>query len=333
MSGSASGCDAPLVEPLEGPLKELQDAASAAAFYTVKPSELKVLGLLGSGAQADVFKAEWVRTFASSSTSIVVAVKRMHSMDTIYRDREALGFVTDHPNLVKCFDCTLDPPYLIVTEFCSGGSLFDLLYNSRVELSPRQQIKILLDAASGMKYLHDQKPAILHRDLKSGNVLLMGRIRSTTQEPVAKVGDFGLSRSDGQDMTVGVGSCRWMAPELFAMEAVSKSYDLRVDVFSFAMLMYEVLVRKIPYTEEYPSDSMDPRIALKVTMGMRPQISDVASQHPEVLKELMTRAWDADPEKRPNFEELEMSLKDIHSAMPPPPKREVGPARDGVFRL
>ncbi|CAK0821313.1 unnamed protein product, partial [Prorocentrum cordatum] len=54
--------------------------------------------------------------------------------DAVYRDREALGILTDHPSLVKCFDATVDPPYLIVSEFCSGGSLFDLLYNCTYEM-------------------------------------------------------------------------------------------------------------------------------------------------------------------------------------------------------
>ena len=63
-------------------------------------------------------------------------------------------------------DSTLEPPYLIVTEFLAGGSLFDLLYNSPCELSLWQQVKILLDIASGMRYLHEQKPCILHRDAR-----------------------------------------------------------------------------------------------------------------------------------------------------------------------
>ncbi|CAE8653716.1 unnamed protein product, partial [Polarella glacialis] len=163
------------------------DCISSLGFFTVKPSELKLLSKLGAGAHANVHKAVWTRSFAASTSSIIVAVKSLQSdLDAIYRDRESLTILTDHPNLVKCFDSTLDPPYLVVTEFCAGGSLFNLLYNTTQELSARQRIKVLLDVATGMRYLHAQKPCILHRDLKSSNVLLTKPIRSPDQEPFAK---------------------------------------------------------------------------------------------------------------------------------------------------
>eukprot|EP00425_Heterocapsa_triquetra_P031810 CAMPEP_0195101754 /NCGR_PEP_ID=MMETSP0448-20130528/65302_1 /TAXON_ID=66468 /ORGANISM="Heterocapsa triquestra, Strain CCMP 448" /LENGTH=207 /DNA_ID=CAMNT_0040137117 /DNA_START=90 /DNA_END=710 /DNA_ORIENTATION=+ len=166
---------------------EAQKEIVLGQFFTVKPSEIQLERKLGTGAQADVYKATWTRKFAVSTSSIVVAVKRLHSdLGQVYRDREAMTLLTDHPNLVKCFDCTLDPPYLVITEFCAGGSLFDLLYNTTQQLTMRQRIKILCDVAGGVRYLHAQKPTILHRDLKSSNVLLMKQIRSKEQEPFAK---------------------------------------------------------------------------------------------------------------------------------------------------
>ena len=124
-------------------------------------------GLLGyvSGGHANVYKADWSRSFGMGTSSIIVAVKQLHTdLGEVYRNRERLTMLTDHPNLVKCMDSTLEPPYLIITEFLAGGSLFDLLYNSEQEMSLWQQLKILWDIASGMGYLHDQKPCILHRD-------------------------------------------------------------------------------------------------------------------------------------------------------------------------
>jgi serine/threonine protein kinase len=294
-----------------------EDACQSAAFYTVRPSELKMQSVLGSGAQAHVFKAEWTRQFSSSTSSIVVAVKRMHDdLESMYRDREALGILTDHPNLVKCFDASIEAPYLIVTEFCAGGSVFDLLYNTSVELTVRQRVKILLDVASAMKYLHEQKPCILHRDLKSSNVLLTKVIKNKDQEPHAKVCDFGLCRTGQQSMTVGVGTWRWMAPEVFESED-NTTYDQRVDIFSFAMLMYELLCKKLPYTEENPSEVPDPRMGLRVIMGMRPKVGDLSAFPPE-LEVLMKKSWDTDANLRPTFEELERSLKELYGSLPAP---------------
>jgi len=293
----------------------------SAAFFTVKPSELHVRSVLGNGAQAKVYKAVWTRSFAASTSSIVVAVKQLHAdLGHVYRDREALALLTDHPNLVKCFDSTLDPPYLVVTEFCSGGSLFDLLYNSRQELTLRQRVKILVDVAAGMRYLHAQKPCILHRDLKSSNVLLTKLIRSTEQEPFAKVSDFGLARtSSGTSsiamMTVGVGTWRWMAPEVFDGDD-NGPYDERADVFSFAILMYEVLLRKIPYSEQFPVDSTDPRIGLHVCLGGRPSLLGVTPDFPAVLSELMQQSWHRDASNRPGFEQLERELRNLLAELP-----------------
>jgi len=326
-------------EPAEGggPLLEgdslLAQSAEikAAAFFTVKPSELHVKCLLGKGAQAGVYKAEWTRSFAASTSSIVVAVKRLHAdLGAVYRDREALTCLTDHPNLVKCFDSTVDPPYLVITEFCAGGSLFDLLYNTRQELSLYQRIKILTDVAAGMRYLHAQTPRVVHRDLKSSNVLLTKPIRSCDQEPFAKVADFGLARtSEGTNtwaaMTVGVGTWRWMAPEVFDNEDKdSATYDERADVFSFAILMYEVLVRKLPYSEQFPVDSSDPRIGLHVCMGLRPSLLGVAPEYPTVLSDLMQRGWASDISQRPQFEELEQELRGLLASLPAPKPKAAG---------
>lgn len=315
-SGDGAGADA----TLRAGTAEIR----AAAFYTVKPSELHVRSLLGTGAQAEVYKAEWTRAFAATTSTIVVAVKRLHAdLSQVYRDREAVTILTDHPNLVKCYDATVDPPYLVVTEYCAGGSLFDLLYNSAVTLSPRQVMKILTDIAAGMKYLHAQRPCILHRDLKSSNVLLTKPIRSPDQEPTAKVADFGLARSGNAEMssawaamTVGVGTWRWMAPEVFELDD-NVSYDEKADIFSFAMLMYEMLVKKLPYCDQFPMESADPRIGLHIVGGLRPNVEGVASAYPKVMVDLMQQAWASHPQKRPTFEQIERELRGLLDAMPP----------------
>mmetsp|Transcript_133526 Transcript_133526/g.285539 ORF Transcript_133526/g.285539 Transcript_133526/m.285539 type:complete len:345 (+) Transcript_133526:103-1137(+) len=312
-------------------LSKSSDFFSAATFFTVKPSEIHLQSLIGEGAQADVYKAEWTRVFPASKSSITVAVKRLKTaLDTAYRDREALACVTDHPNLVKCFDSTLDPPFLIVTEFCAGGSLFDFLYNTRQALSFRQKVKILTDVASGMQYLHTQRPKILHRDLKSSNVLLMKAIRSTAQEPYAKVADFGLARTSTvhltpsseteacdkfSAMTVGVGTWRWMAPEVFEIDN-NGSYDERADVYSFAMLMYEVFARKMPYSDRFPTETSDPRIGLHISLGLRPNIVELSDkvQYHQLL-DLMQRSWANDAKSRPDFEELELELRVLLDGM------------------
>jgi len=298
---------------------------SSASFHHVKTSELQVQCLLGSGAQAHVFKAEWTRAFSSGTSSIVVAVKRLRRVDIVCREREAMALHMDHPNVVKCFDYTTVPPYLIVSEFCAGGSLFGALYESSLHLSIRQRVKILADVASGMRYLHAQTPSIIHRDLKSPNVLLTKYIRAVDQEPMAKVTDFGLSRfsrdqqstgsSNARAYTMGVGTWRWMAPEMF-FASDSDDYDEKVDVYSFGIVAYEVLVQKVPYAAEFPDlKDADPRMGLRVLDGLRPDVSELNPKFPLVLTEIMVKCWADQPSSRPAFQELEPIMAELYVSL------------------
>jgi len=190
-------------------------------------------------------------------------------------------------------------------------------------------VKILTDVAAGMRCLHQHKPCILHRDLKSSNILLTKPIRSIEQEPFAKVADFGLARTGSSSeqtaswaaMTVGVGTWRWMAPEVFEYED-NTTYDERVDVFSFAMLMYEMVVRKLPYCDEFPTESADPRIGLAICTGLRPDLPKDLDKVPgpvqEILYDLMKQSWSSEPEQRPTFETLEARLRAYLKELPVP---------------
>jgi len=123
--------------------------------------------------------------------------------------------------------------------------------------------------------------------------------------PMAKVADFGLARaaSGADNTTVGAGTFRWMAPETLESDG---QYNTKVDVFSFAMLAYELVARKLPFEDDFSSSS-DPRIVMAICSGARPSLADVVSMSGEMI-ELVKSAWDADPAKRPSFAEIDASL-------------------------
>jgi len=294
---------------------ELGDVATdgiSIAREILDSSELVLLDLLGSGAQAEVYRGIWWRSFGSTTSAITVAVKRL-SMSSGPRahDCESLAHGISHPNLVKCFEASTKPPYLIVSEFCAGGSLYDVVHDSKEPLSWRQRLKILLDVASGMEYLHNRKPKILHRDLKSCNVLLTKPITGENQKPVAKVADFGLSRvlKASQDlmMTRCVGTWRWMAPEVFS----SNEYNESIDVFSFGILMFEVLSREVPYVDKWPVHApVNPRIGLHIMNGHRPNVKLVQHGCPGKIVELMQECWCSEPSSRPEFSKVKKEIGD-----------------------
>jgi len=93
---------------------------------------------------------------------------------------------------------SLEGKKYFVTEYCHGGSLFSLLHESKnrhINLSWKQKVKMMLDIALGMHSMHVHKPAFMHRDLKSLNLLLQHPITNDTDPVVVKVTDFGLSRT------------------------------------------------------------------------------------------------------------------------------------------
>mmetsp|Transcript_146291 Transcript_146291/g.380243 ORF Transcript_146291/g.380243 Transcript_146291/m.380243 type:complete len:392 (+) Transcript_146291:78-1253(+) len=275
------------------------------------PSELVLLDLLGSGAQAEVYRAIWWRTFGCSTSAITVAVKRLHgNIGKRAHACESLTRDIKHPNLVKCFEATRQPPCLFVSEYCAGGSLYNRLRDTKnPTLTWCQKLKILLDVAKGMEYLHSRKPCILHRDLKSCNVLLAKPITSQSDQPTAKVADFGLSRvlmqQDEAWMTRCVGTWRWMAPEVFS----SNEYDEKIDVFSFGIVMFEVFTGEIPYADTWPLNSgVNPRIGLHIINGIRPNVQLVQSGHPTRAVQLMQKCWAGNPQERPDFSVVRQQL-------------------------
>lgn len=140
------------------------------------------------------------------------------------------------------------PVFCIITEYLSKGSLRAYLHkleeNNAEEatggmLSLEMIIKMGLDIARGMEYIHSQ--GIIHRDLKPENILL-------TQDFQLKIADFGVSCQEGYcDVILDnpTGTYRWMAPEILK----KKSYDRKVDVYGFGLILWEMVAGVLPYKD------------------------------------------------------------------------------------
>jgi serine/threonine protein kinase len=130
---------------------------------------------------------------------------------------------------------------MLVSELCENGDLFDYIVSFPVSAATKADAKrnvprlgIMLDMARGLEYLHTRTPAIIHRDVKSSNILI-------NRTGVAKVGDFGLARvkhSTRSMIRSLVGTVNWQAPELWHPEP---RYDYKVDVFSAGVVYWEML--------------------------------------------------------------------------------------------
>lgn len=257
--------------------------------------EIEMKERIGIGGFAEVFKGEWRGTD--------VAIKKLlphkqtkESISEFEAEIEMMRRLR-HPNIVMYMGCCLKASSLgLVTELLQM-SLFDLLHNTKVKLNWKLRFKIAIDTATGMNFLHLSKPVIIHRDLKSANLLL-------DKHYGVKISDFGLSRVKAQQytMTAQVGTFQWMAPEVIS----SGNYTEKADVYSFGIILWEMIARKIPF---YGMNGVQCSVAVS-TQGLRPEIP--MNTPPDIAK-LIRTCWDVDPDLRPSFDQIVKELKTIRN--------------------
>merc|ERR1719498_556249 len=258
-----------------------------------------------------LFKASWHGTD--------VAVKKLRGpLRSEFQRELAVLSQFRHPHLVLFMGVSTTTGYpKVISELCDGGPLFRLLHQQKhVPLSWSQRLKAALDTAKGMNFLHRQQ--VVHRDLKSLNLLLAAKVVDQSISPWVKVSDFGLSRflplapsgASGPchaTMTGGVGTALWMAPEVLS----GNSYDEKVDVYSFAIVIYELLTRWIPFD----GSGLEPvSIAVAVTTGRRPDTRYVPTDCPTPLCRAMRSCWSHSPCQRPTFDAVIEILKQTQCA-------------------
>mmetsp|Transcript_15389 Transcript_15389/g.34912 ORF Transcript_15389/g.34912 Transcript_15389/m.34912 type:complete len:296 (+) Transcript_15389:85-972(+) len=272
--------------------------------WEVDPSAIEMLDKVGTGCTAEVFRGIWkggevaVKQIDWNKSHMGVKEQRAFDREVAIMPRMS------HKNLVRFLGvASKERPFRIITEFCSGGCCFELLHNcDHIELGWDQQLKMSTDVSHAMDYLHKFNPQIIHRDLKSLNLLLQKPVQGRADVPLVKVSDFGLSRmkdqasdADWGKMTIAAGTCHWMAPEVFT----GTQYDEKVDVYSYAMILFEIICREIPFEEEEPA-----QVGTLAAAGARPDLEALPPDCPGTLKDLMIVCWAHDPKKRPAFDAI-----------------------------
>ncbi|KAH7289458.1 hypothetical protein KP509_30G002700 [Ceratopteris richardii] len=233
-------------------------------------------------------------------TGVFVKGSKMHGM---FR-REALSLILcAHKNVLKFYGVCLSPEknICIVTKFMQGGSLLDYL-SQKKGLSTREIIKLAKDIAKGMQFLHSK--GILHMDLKAANIFL--------DDGNAVIGDLGIARLVNEKVgdNLEIGTYRWMAPEVSAqamLDSTAQSsnwFSYKTDVYSYGILLWELLTCRLPFSEYSPVQA-----AIGVVMhGVRPPIP--ASTFPP-LRCLIQKCWDQSPSNRPDFTQILEMLRII----------------------
>lgn len=278
----------------------------------IKNCDLEELRELGSGTFGTVYHGKWRGTD--------VAIKRINDRCFAGKPSEQERMRTDfwneaikladlhHPNVVAFYGVVLDGPggsVATVTEYMVNGSLRNALQKSERNLDKRKRLLIAMDVAFGMEYLHGKN--IVHFDLKSDNLLVNLR---DPHRPICKVGDLGLSKVKCQTLISGGvrGTLPWMAPEL--LNGSSSLVSEKVDVFSFGIVMWEILTGEEPYADLHYGAI----IGGIVSNTLRPPVPE--SCDPE-WRFLMERCWSSEPSERPSFTEIADELRLLASKIPP----------------
>jgi len=284
------GSRAPVSQSTASEKAGTQDLEGEFARWEIEPSEITLSKELGKGAFGVVYKG----TLRGKS----VAVKKLNAQNldeetlASFRKEVAIMSKLRHPNVLLFMGaCTAPGNLMIVTELMPRGSVYDLLH-CETELDFTRKMKMAHEAALGMNWLHCSKPVFIHRDLKTGNLLVDDNWN-------VKVSDFGLSHikqhQEGVRGSYGaIGTPLWMAPEVL----LNKDYDEKADLYSFGIVLWELLTAQDPFPNIETFSMMLDQVCID---HERPEIPENC---PETLRELMEACWDPEPQRRPSFESL-----------------------------
>ncbi|KAK2990233.1 hypothetical protein RJ640_014685 [Escallonia rubra] len=277
--------------------------------YEILWEDLTIGEQIGQGSCGTVYHALWY----GSDVAVKVFSKQEYSDDVVFAFRQEVSLMKRlrHPNILLFMGAVTSPQRLcIVTEFLPRGSLFRLLQRNTSRLEWRRRVLMALDIARGVNYLHHCSPPIIHRDLKSSNLLV-------DRNWTVKVGDFGLSRLKHETYLItktGKGTPQWMAPEVLRNEPSDEKYvfvlescnlfEIRSDVYSFGVILWELATEKIPW------DNLNSMQVIGA-VGFMNQKLDIPKDVDPQWASIIESCWCSEPQSRPTFQELLEKLKDL----------------------
>ena len=302
---------------------ESQSIQTPKELWEIDPSKLEIRYLVAQGTYGTVYRGTYnsrdvaVKLLDWGEDGMATAAETA-ALRVSFKQEVSVWHKLDHPNVTRFVGASMGTSQLkipsknpsdgytslpsraccVLVDFVSGGTLKSYLYkNRKKKLAFKVVVQLALDLARGLSYLHSKK--IVHRDVKAENMLL------DTQRTL-KIADFGVARVEAQnpkDMTGETGTLGYMAPEVLD----GKPYNRKCDVYSFGICLWETYCCDLPYMDlSFAEVSHD-----VVRQNLRPEIPRCC---PSSLANIMKKCWDANPEKRPEMDEVVRLLEAIDTS-------------------
>ncbi|KAL0287142.1 UNVERIFIED_CONTAM: Serine/threonine-protein kinase STY13 [Sesamum calycinum] len=291
--------------------------------WEIDASKLEIRYLVAQGTYGTVYRGTYngqdvavkLLDWGEEGTATIAETAALRAS---FKQEVSVWHKLDHPNVTKFVGASMGTSELkipsknpsegytklpsraccVLVEFVPGGTLKNFLFkNRKKKLAFRVVIELALDLSRGLSYLHSKK--IVHRDVKAENMLL-------DYHRTLKIADFGVARVEAQnprDMTGETGTLGYMAPEVLD----GKPYNRKCDVYSFGVCLWETYCCDLPYTDL----SFAEVSYAVVKQNLRPEIPRCC---PSSLSNIMKKCWDANPDKRPDMDEVVRLLEAIDTS-------------------
>jgi len=196
-----------------------------------------------------------------------------------------------HPNLLSLYGISFSSDFadvILLTTLMENGSLADVLFKKHKQFNGEEKIRILQEISFGIHYLHSIRPRVIHRDLKSDNILL-------TRNYSVKIADFGMSKmiQEQSKIMTRSGTPHYMAPECIQEGKFSE----KSDIYSFGIVVWELYAEERPYNDISSPYQIMYRV---VHENLRPITPDGC---PQLIANLIQACTDADASQRPSFKQ------------------------------
>lgn len=276
----------------------------------VKKEDIQDVQKIGNGSYGEIWLVKYRNyQFLASKRLRKNKLARNHTQGFI--DEIKLVAKLEHPKIVEFIGAawTIEADLQALFEYMEGGDLRAYLENARTTRSwTPEKVQIAIDIIEALVYVHSFSPPLVHRDVKSRNVLL-----STTLD--AKLADFGTSRfrSENQTMTAGVGTGKWLAPEVICG---SSDYGSPADIYSFGAVLSEIDTHMLPYDEvRYSNGNKIADVALLQLISAGQLKPKFSASCPSKIAELADKCLSLQAADRPTAAEVAYELRTLKKKM------------------